>query len=70
MYHHRGEIHRKLSADPKNKDQAETHRKQAEADFERAAQLRFDPQDGEALERFCGRAGIDAMTRCTGRALA
>jgi tetratricopeptide (TPR) repeat protein len=50
MYHHRGEIHRKLSADPKSKEPAETHRKQAEADLERAAQLRFDPQDGEALE--------------------
>jgi tetratricopeptide (TPR) repeat protein len=50
MFHHRGEIQRKLSADPKTKDQSETHRKKAEADFERAAQLRFDPQEGEALE--------------------
>ncbi|HEV2971537.1 MAG TPA: hypothetical protein VGY55_16290 [Pirellulales bacterium] len=50
MLDHRGEIHRKLAGESKDKDEIESHRKKADADFARAKELGFDAKQDEALE--------------------
>jgi tetratricopeptide (TPR) repeat protein len=51
MLFHRGEIHRKLAEGTKDAGEAESHRKEADADIGRAKELGFESKQDEALER-------------------